>query len=139
MEERSAGVVIYRGGSKSPVFLLLNYPSGHWDFAKGKIEYGETEIQAAVRETGEETGIVDLRFVDGFKHMIEYSFQYRDIPVHKQVVFFLAETQTKDIILSDEHENYAWMDYREALDRITFENARVVLVRAMNHLAGISS
>jgi len=134
LEERSAGVVIYRDGGAGPSFLLLNYPSGHWDFAKGKIEGDETELQAAVREAAEETGIRDLRFVDGFEEAIEYDFEHRGVPIHKQVVFFLAETRTDRVELSDEHVGYAWMSLEEAQQRVTFENARAVLAGAGSHL-----
>lgn len=133
-QERSAGAVIYRYGGAGPSFLLLNYPSGHWDFAKGKIERGETELQAAVRETAEETGICDLRFADGFEQAIEYDFEHRGVPVHKQVVFFLAETRTEGVELSDEHVGYAWMSFEEARKKVTFESARAVLTGAKSHL-----
>ena len=40
--------------------LLIGHVTGqkHWDIPKGKIEDGETPIQAAIRETYEEAGIV---------------------------------------------------------------------------------
>ena len=57
IEEISAGVVIFRRENSRILFLLLHYPSGHWDFVKGKIEKGETFHQTAIRETKEETGI----------------------------------------------------------------------------------
>jgi len=138
-EERSAGAVIYKKEGSGRRFLLLNYPSGHWDFVKGKMEEGETERQTAAREAEEETGIVDLRFVDGFRQTIEYGFQYGGVPVRKQVVFFLAETGTSDVTLSHEHLGYAWMGFEDALRRVTFDNARSVLTNAGNHLPRASS
>ncbi len=55
-KERSAGIVLFLEKSEEILFLLLHYPTGHWDFVKGKIESGETEIETAVREAKEETG-----------------------------------------------------------------------------------
>ena len=75
-KERSAGIVLFLEKSEGNRYLLLNYPTGHWDFVKGKIEHGETEHQTALRETKEETGISDLEFIDGFKENINYNFQY---------------------------------------------------------------
>ena len=66
----------------------MHYPSGHWDFVKGKMEGGETTHETAVRETKEETGITDVNFLDGFEEWIEYNFQYQKELVHKKVVFF---------------------------------------------------
>ena len=132
--ERSAGAVIYRYWGVDPVFLLLNYPSGHWDFVKGKIERGETERQAAVREAAEESGISDLRFVGGFRRTIGYDFQHDGSHVRKSVVFFLAETRTSSVTLSEEHRDYAWMGYEMSRRRVTFDNARSVLAGARDHL-----
>ena len=42
IEERSAGAILYQEFPSGKIYLLLNYPSGHWDFVKGNIEKGET-------------------------------------------------------------------------------------------------
>lgn len=134
IEERSAGVVIFRKSGKGIVFLLLNYPTGHWDFVKGKIETAESTKKTAVRETEEETGITDLEFKDGFEEKIEYNFQYDGNLIHKQVLFFLAETKTSEVNVSFEHTDYIWLDYEKALKKITYQNAKSVLSKAQNLL-----
>jgi len=73
LNEISAGAVIFRKNSRLQ-FLLLHYPSGHWDFVKGKIEVNENPNQTTIRETKEETGITDLDFVNGFEESVEYEF-----------------------------------------------------------------
>ena len=40
-KERSAGIVLFLERPEGNHFLLLNYPTGHWDFIKGKIEKGD--------------------------------------------------------------------------------------------------
>ncbi len=40
--EKSAGIVLFRNDASKNEFLLLNYPQGHWDFVKGKVEQNET-------------------------------------------------------------------------------------------------
>ena len=89
LEERSAGSIIYRQSSEGKMYLLLNYPSGHWDFVKGNIEKGETFKQTVLREIREETGISDITFVDGFEDKIEYHYQRDGQVIHKEVVFFV--------------------------------------------------
>ena len=42
INQTSAGVVLFQNVSSEKLFLLLNYPQGHWDFVKGKIEENET-------------------------------------------------------------------------------------------------
>ena len=126
MNEVSAGVVIFREDSKL-LFLLLYYPSGHWDFVKGKIEENENTHQTVVRETKEETGITDLDFVDGFEESIEYDFQYEGELIHKKVIFFLAKTSIEKIKISHEHLDYVWLEFEDALEKTTYQNARSVL------------
>lgn len=135
VEETSAGVVIFRKERSKVMFLLLHYPSGHWDFVKGKMEKGESMRQTAVREAEEETGISDIAFVENFRERIRYSFQHNGRTVSKKVVFFLGETRTRDILISHEHLDYAWADYRAAMRKVTFDNARRVLSRSKALLA----
>jgi 8-oxo-dGTP pyrophosphatase MutT (NUDIX family) len=130
IEETSAGIVIFRKEDSKNLFLLLHYPSGHWDFVKGKMEKDETTHQTAIRETREETGITDISFVENFEEWIEYNFQYQGELIHKKVVFFLAETKTKEVEISHEHQNFTWMDYNTAMEKTTFDNAKTVLTRA---------
>jgi len=130
IEETSAGIVIFRKENSKNLFLLLRYPSGHWDFVKGKMEKDESTHETAVRETKEETGIEDVSFLENFEEWIDYNFQYQGELVQKKVVFFLAETKTKEIEISHEHLDYIWMDYNTAMEKTTFDNARTVLTRA---------
>ena len=130
IEETSSGLVLFRKENKKILFLLLHYPSGHWDFVKGKIENGESPHQTAIRETKEETGITDIKFLDNFEEWIQYNFQFEGELVQKKVVFFLGETKTKDIKISHEHLNYTWMDYSTAMEKITFDNAKTILSKS---------
>ena len=130
IEETSAGIVLFRKEGPKKLFLLLHYPSGHWDFVKGKMEKGETTHETAIRETGEETGITDIVFVENFEEWIEYNFKYQGKLVQKKVVFFLAETKMKEVKISHEHSGYTWMDYNTAREKTTFDNAKTVLTKA---------
>ena len=94
------------------------------------MEKGETIHETATRETKEETGITDVEFLDNFEEWIEYNFQYQGELVHKKVVFFLAKTNTKDVEISHEHLDYTWVDYNTAMEKTTFDNAKMVLTKA---------
>jgi 8-oxo-dGTP pyrophosphatase MutT (NUDIX family) len=130
IEETSSGVVLFRKENGKILFLLLHYPSGHWDFVKGKMEEGESPRETAIRETKEETEISDIEFFDNFEEWIQYNFQYQGELIRKKVVFFLGETKTKDVKISHEHLNYTWMDYPTAMEKTTFENAKTVLSKS---------
>ena len=115
---------MFRRGSGTPRYLLLKYPAGHWDLPKGNIEKGEEPLETMVREVREETGIVDLHVIPGFKTKIEYFYRREGRKVHKTVVFFLAETSVEKVTISFEHQDYGWFDFAEAIKTVTYPNAR---------------
>jgi len=133
-EQKSAGIVLFRNASNKNEFLLLNYPQGHWDFIKGKVEQGETLYETASRETKEETGISDIEFIDGFEESVEYNFKFKNEDIHKIVVFFLAKTNEKKITLSHEHNDFVWLEYDDAIKKTTFRNAKNVLSKTNEFL-----
>jgi len=133
-EQKSAGIVLFRNASNKNEFLLLNYPQGHWDFVKGKVEQGEIPHKTALRETKEETGISDIEFIDGFEESVEYDFRFKNEDIHKKVIFFLAKTSEKKISLSHEHNDFVWLEYDDALKKTTFRNAKNVLSKANEFL-----
>jgi len=138
--EKSAGAIIYLMKNNVPHYLLLHYPSGHWEFAKGHIEEGENPEQAALREIKEETGIEDIKLIPGFKQYARYLFkksydlvgeEKKKAPwIFKLVTFYLAETQTENVEISKEHQGYLWLPIEEAIKKLTFKNAKILLKKA---------
>ena len=124
--ETSAGSVVVNRGK----FLLLHYPQGHWDFPKGGIERGETEMQAARRELQEETGIRAIRIIPGFRETMTYTYQRNGRLSTKTVIFFLAQTPEERVRLSHEHVGFMWLSYKDAMQRLTHDNARRILEKA---------
>ena len=122
--EFSAGAVVYyKGADQKLVYLVLQYGRSHWDFAKGKLEVGETNEMAAVREVREETGLT-VQLDPGFEHKIFYRFKSREgEPVSKEVTFFVAPAPTQDVVLSEEHTAFRWLPYEEARQVLTYDNA----------------
>lgn len=55
-----AGGVVFNEEKDKILFILRN---GVWDLPKGKIDYGESDEKAAIREVCEETGVCDLTLV----------------------------------------------------------------------------
>src|SRR5579862_4505243 len=124
--ERSAGVVVFRTHDGQREYLLLD--SGRfWDFPKGHVEKGETDLIAATRELKEETGISGARMIDGFSHQINYFFRKGKTLIQKTVVYFLAQTGDEKIQISNEHVAHAFLPYPQAKDRLKYPNAREIL------------
>jgi len=132
--ERSAGAVVFRRENKKIKYLLIQYGWGHWEFPRGLIEKRESLKEAAKREIEEEVGIKDIQFIPGFKEWIKFFFKLRGKNIMKIATFLLAETKTKKIKLSYEHKDYAWLEYQEALEKLTFKNAKEILKKANQFL-----
>jgi len=143
-KEKSAGAIIFRIVNGVPHYLLLHYPSGHWEFAKGHIEEGESVEEAAFREIKEETGIIDLKIIPGFKEYAKYFFRKsydlvgeakKKAPwVFKLVVFLLAETKTEEVKISKEHKGFLWLPFETAFKRVTYKNAKELLEKANDYV-----
>lgn len=129
--ERSAGAVIYTDGP-TRLYLVLQYYQKHWDFPRGHVEPGETDEVTAKREIAEETGIDDLTFLLGFREEISWFYRRKDEPkpLFKEAVYFIAPSKKTDVQLSEEHNAFKWLPYAEAMQQLTFINARNVLTRA---------
>ena len=134
IREKSCGAVVFIKKEDQTKYLLLNYAAGHWDFVKGNVELNETEKETVLRELQEETGITDAKFIDGFKETIAYFYRRQGLTVHKEVVFFVIETHTEKVELSFEHVGYIWLDYKHAMEKLNFKNAKDVLQKAHDFL-----
>lgn len=142
--ERSAGAIIFYQNKKRSTreYLLLHYPKlrdktidgkailGHWDFPKGHIEKGEREHDTLRREVAEETGITNLQIISGFRESIRYFFQKDGKKIFKEAIFYLAQTKSKKVMLSFEHIGYAWLPHEQALETLTYKNAKNILQKA---------
>ena len=132
-QEKSAGAIVFRK-EKEPIYLLLHYEMGHWDFPKGKIESGEKDLETVKREIQEETGIKNIEILKDFKEEIHYYYKFEGELITKTVVFYLAKTDTENVKLSFEHIGFAWLSYDKALDKLTFKNAKEILKKANDFL-----
>ena len=145
--ERSAGAVIFRESKQGREYLLLHHQpmehtrgsrpvsAGHWSFPKGHVEKGETTEETVRREVKEETGITKLEFIPDFKKTIRYFVNYDGQKRLKFVAFFLAKTSEKKIIISFEHQGFAWLSYEQAIITAMYPSDKQVLEAAETFIA----
>ena len=78
MEEHSCGVILYTDKNGFREYVLIMEPSGTYGFPKGHIKRNETELECALRECFEETGIKP-EIMPNFKRTIHYNMVQRVI------------------------------------------------------------
>lgn len=135
--EISAGLVVYRRTEEGPKFLLLYHGGRYWNFPKGKIEAEEKSLEAAIRETREETGLQEeeLKLRKKFKAYERYRFIRSKKQIFKIVIFYLAETRIRQVKLSKEHEGFGWFLYRDARNLLrSYKDSETVLRQAYSFL-----
>ncbi len=136
MEERAAGLILFRENSGRREYLLIkNRRGGHWGFPKGHVEPGEDDFQAALREAAEEVHIRQIQLVPGFRTVVRYAFPRQNELVKKEVVLFLARTEEEGQPFREEVDDMVWLPFPEALKRITFPEQREALRQAENWLS----
>lgn len=91
-------------------------------------------MDTARRETAEETGLAGIQFVKGFKETIKYFFKHEEKTIMKFATFYLARAKTKKVKISSEHIGYKWLPFKEALNRLTYKNAKDTLKKANQFL-----
>jgi len=139
--EKSAGFVIYRKENDKTLFLLLKYPSedretDYWGLPKGHIEEGEEVKEAALRELFEETSIEEseIKITPGFREVNKYYFKHEGETIFKIVIYFLAESKRETIKISQEHSDFRWVDFKEAMKLMPFENTRKIVKKAKDFI-----
>ena len=138
MQETSSGIIVFRNAASQRLYLLLHYQyrGDYWDFPRGNIKNPETPRMAAVRETEEETGLSasQLRIVEGFEESVKWFYRFNGEPVRKRVTYFLAETESEDVRISEEHVGAQWLSYKDALGTLKYRNSKKLLKKAESYL-----
>jgi 8-oxo-dGTP pyrophosphatase MutT (NUDIX family) len=111
----AAGAIVFRRTERG-VRLLVLRAYKNWDFPKGMVEPGESELDAARRECAEETGLADLDFPFGDAHRDTVAYAGGKI-----ARYFLAQTGQAAITLAvspelgrPEHHEWRWVSFDEA-------------------------
>jgi 8-oxo-dGTP pyrophosphatase MutT (NUDIX family) len=133
--EFSAGIILYFKSHGTIEYLLIySKATRYWGFPKGKIESGESKQEAAIREIKEETGL-DASPTEGFEYPVTYFFRDKNKQLIKKVVyFFVGLAQSKQIKLSEEHDDFVWLPYDQALTQTSYANDRHALEQAAEFL-----
>jgi len=113
-EVKSCGFLIIRG-NPTREFLLMRHDD-RWDLPKGHVDDDESEMQCALRELDEETGITadDIEIVPSFRFTLQYPVydKRRGGQCDKTLVVFLARLKHDVNITATEHVGYEWLPWK---------------------------
>ncbi|MDW7650436.1 MAG: NUDIX pyrophosphatase [Bacillota bacterium] len=129
-------VFLYKWINGEPQYLLLKRNrelGGYWQPVTGFIEEPETNRQAALRELGEETGIVEYERVTDPKHYFFFDMHGVQCSVS---VLAVEVTDPPEIEISFEHTEHKWLSYEEARNTLFWENNVETLDKLHNQLTG---
>jgi bis(5'-nucleosidyl)-tetraphosphatase len=137
----SCGFLIVRG---QPIdsFLLMQHPH-RWDLPKGHVDEGETELQCALRELEEETGIAadDIEVDPTFRFEHSYPVNQKRYGgrgfIEKKLLIFLGRILRPVNIVVTEHHGYEWFPWNppHAIQEMTIDP---LLKQVHEHLQGQS-
>ena len=134
--KHAAGVVVVRD-SEDGLRLLLLRAYRNWDLPKGRLEPGETALEAAIREVREETGLAGLEFAWG-----EESVATEPYAGGKVVRFYVARSAGGEVSLHinpvlgrAEHHEFRWVTPDVALT-LTVPRLQRVISWAVDRVMG---
>lgn len=129
MTKRACGFVVFRRVQGIIEYLLMqaSYGTHHWTPPKGCVDPGESDMEAALRETEEEAGLLvnDLNIFENVKQ--EQNYEVNGQP--KIVIYWLAELldPEKSIRLSHEHQAFKWLPLEEACSVAKYKEMQTTL------------
>ena len=134
--EKKAGAVVYALHEGNIYFAFVHDVFGYWTLSKGGIEEGENEEEGAIREIKEEMGL-DIKI----KELLGRNEYIANHPekgkIRKQVIFFLGESEYKDIVLEKGTgglNDAKWFPISEITNLKMYDNMIPLLTKAVEIL-----
>ena len=134
--EKKAGAVVYALHEGNIYFAFVHDVFGYWTLSKGGIEEGENEEEGAIREIKEEMGL-DMKI----KELLGRNEYIANHPekgkIRKQVIFFLGESEYKDIVLEKGTgglNDAKWFPISEITNLKMYDNMIPLLTKAVEIL-----
>lgn len=130
-----AGIVVFRGDDVLVIQRGKPPYKGEWSIPGGKIEFGETAAEAALRELKEETGItariiglIDVVDSIGVRESGRGDREADDW--HYVLVDYAATWESGEPVAQDDVDDAIFLPFDEAVARTSWDKTRDVIGRA---------
>lgn len=136
VREPTAGGIVFRRNKKGDVeILLIQDAKDRWTIPKGHIEEGETAQETAIREIGEEAGIVES---EAICWLGKIHFRYRRVStlvlMTTQIYLVRALGDTDNIKKEEWMNGIKWFKFHDALEAIEYEDIGKLMLLAMKRI-----
>lgn len=132
--EKSCGAVVFTKDNGYIKYVIVQSMEGIYGFPKGHMEGAENEIETALREIAEETGLI-VDIINGFRTEDLHTFNRNGEIRMKHIVYFLAE-YSKQTPTAQESElsSIHLMDFDTAIAAFQFDSSKRILTEAQSFL-----
>ena len=137
MVEKSVGAIVVNHGG---LYLLLNRADKNgdfWEFPKGHQLEDVKDIETLKRELKEETGIEKFELIENFVEKNEYVSSSTGNT--RIILLYLIKVPNDKIIVSQEHKEYVWVTFDDALTKLNHNKWKEILTSAKRRLAELNS
>lgn len=135
---RAAGAVLWRAAPGGGIELAVLHRPRHddWSLPKGKLDPGETELEAAVREVAEETGCaVEVGAALG---EVRYQVGVAEARADKVVAYWAMRATEGTFTPTREVDALRWLPPEDALAWLTYARDRELVRRFLARRATAS-
>lgn len=136
-------VYVYRRAEQGQIeYLLLKRAQAQvgqiWQTVVGAAEWDEELVETARREVYEETGLTNMLGIMAVGYAFSFTFRFSEgqpsryapgVDTIRNIVFAAQVRGRQPITLSDEHVEYGWFSYEEALQKLYWPEDKEALVR----------
>lgn len=135
VREPTSGGVIWRRNGDTIEILLIQDAKDRWTIPKGHIEPGETAVQTARREIGEEAGLHNVE-MQGWLGKIHFRYRRLDklVLMTTQIYLVKALGDTNAIQKEEWMNDIKWFSFHDALEEIEYEDIAKLMLKAKTRI-----